>query len=143
MGNVLWMIFFSPAALAIGGAMALWECWRFWKWFRKSRYRHDVWCVASWPAPRPRERWEGLLEAKNLHIWWTLIYLVVAIALSVLAYVLTPKPKAPQPDSTKDLNDPVAEAGMPIPVVFGTMTVKGLNCLWFGDKRRIRYKIKP
>lgn len=131
MENLLWLIFLSPEALVLGGMAGLWECWQFWKWFRQSR------------KPGRRKRWTGLLGAGQFHIWWNLIYLIVIIALSVLAYVLTPKPKAPQPDSTKDLNDPVAEAGMPVPVVFGTMTVKGLNALWFGDKRKIRYKVKP
>ncbi len=126
MENLLWIIFLSPEALVLGGLAGLLECWRFWKWFRKSR------------KPGRHKRWAG-----QFYIWWNLIYLVVIVALSVLAYYLTPKPKAPQPDSTKDLNDPVAEAGMPVPVVFGTITVKGLNALWFGDKRKIRYKVKP
>lgn len=130
MEQILWIIFFSPEALMIGGLAGLWECWRFWGWFRKSR------------EPGRHEPWAGMLGAGQLPIWWTLIYLVAVIALSVLAYALTPKVKTPKPDSTKQFDDPVAEAGMPIPVVFGTMTVKQLNTLWFGDKRKIRYKVK-
>lgn len=57
---------------------------------------------------------------------------VVSVAISLL---LMPKPKAPKPDSVKDLEDPTAEAGRPFPVVFGTITVKGLNVLWFGNKQ--------
>lgn len=56
--------------------------------------------------------------------------------------LLTPKPKKTKPDATKDLEDPTAEAGRPIPVVFGTITVKGLNVVWFGDKRSHTYKKK-
>jgi hypothetical protein len=70
--------------------------------------------------------------------WLLLALAVAAFALNVL---LAPKPKAPKPDSVKDLDDPTAEAGKPIPVVFGTITVKGLNVLWFGDKAVVTQKI--
>lgn len=72
--------------------------------------------------------------------WWLII--VAAVALVALSLILMPKPKAPKPDIAKDLDDPTAEAGKPIPVVFGTITVKGLNCLWFGDKSMVTYKVK-
>lgn len=68
--------------------------------------------------------------------------LLIAVAVSVVSYVLTPKPKQPKPEAAKDLDDPVAEAGMPVPVVVGTVTVKGLNTLWFGDKATRQYKVK-
>lgn len=64
--------------------------------------------------------------------WLLLAFTVVSFALNLL---LAPKIKTPKPDAATDLEDPVAEAGKPIPVVFGTVTVKGLNVLWFGDKR--------
>jgi len=72
--------------------------------------------------------------------FWLL--LVVALVATALNYLLRPKPKAPKPDSVKDLEDPTAEAGKPIPVVFGTVTVKGLNVLWFGDKSVKTMKVK-
>ena len=72
--------------------------------------------------------------------FWLLI--VGAIALSVVNYLLRPKIKTPKPDAAKDLEDPVAEAGKPIPVVFGTITVKGLNVLWFGEKSQKTVKVK-
>lgn len=56
--------------------------------------------------------------------------------------LLTPKPKTPKPEAVKDLEDPTAEAGRPIPVVFGTITVKGLNVIWFGNKALRTYKVK-
>jgi hypothetical protein len=71
-----------------------------------------------------------------------LIAVAAALAAVVLSILFRPKPKAPQPDETKDLEDPVAEAGKPIPVVFGTITVKGLNVLWFGDKSQKTKKVK-
>ena len=65
----------------------------------------------------------------------------VTVALTVISYLLMPKPKAPKPDSVKDLDDPTAEAGRPVPVPFGTITIKGLNLLWFGDKSKRTYKV--
>jgi len=61
--------------------------------------------------------------------------LLVGILLNVLAYLIMPKPKQPKPPSVEDLKDPTAEAGRPIPVVFGSVTIRGLNVLWFGDKQ--------
>lgn len=66
------------------------------------------------------------------------VTLLLAIALQVVAYLLMPKPKKEQPEEVKDLENPTADAGMPIPVVFGTLTVKGLNVLWYGEKDRDR-----
>lgn len=63
--------------------------------------------------------------------WLTLALAVVSVALNLL---LAPRPKPPKPEAAKDLELPTAEAGRPIPVVFGTMTVKGLNILWYGEK---------
>lgn len=67
---------------------------------------------------------------------------LIGLALNVVAYLLMPKPKQQKPAAAKDMDNPVAEAGMPIPVVFGTMTVKGLNVLWFGEKSIRKYKTK-
>ena len=62
-----------------------------------------------------------------------LIQLAVALALNVIAYLLMPKPKGPQPPEIKDLEAPTAEAGRPIPVVFGDMTVKGVNVIFYSE----------
>lgn len=71
-----------------------------------------------------------------------LIMMAISLALSIVSYLLTPKPKMAKPEAAQDMDDPVAEAGKPIPVVFGTVTVKGLNVLWFGEKRINTYKVK-
>jgi len=70
------------------------------------------------------------------------IPLLLAIIFNVVAYLLRPKPKRAQPPEMKDLDNPTADAGRPVPVVFGTVTVKGLNVLWFGDKTRKTFKVK-
>ncbi|WP_208759600.1 hypothetical protein [Sphingobium fuliginis] len=53
-----------------------------------------------------------------------------------------PKPKASKPEQVKDLEDPTSEAGRPVPVPFGTITIKGLNFLWYGEKGKRTYKVK-
>lgn len=70
------------------------------------------------------------------------VAIVVAVASVALSFLLRPKIKKPKPDAVKDLEDPTSEAGRPIPVVFGTITVKGLNLLWFGDKGKSTFKVK-
>lgn len=72
--------------------------------------------------------------------WWLII--VAAIALTAVQYLLMPKPKAPKPEAVKDLEDPTAEAGKPVPVPFGTITIKGLNLLAYMDKTKNTYKVK-
>lgn len=70
------------------------------------------------------------------------IALLIGLALQVVAYLLMPQPKQPKPPAAQDAEDPVAEAGKPVPVVFGTLTVKGINVLWFGDKLKHTFKVK-
>lgn len=72
--------------------------------------------------------------------WWLII--IAAVASVALSLLLAPKIKTPKPEAAKDLEDPTAEAGRPIPVVFGTVTVKGLNVLWYGDKSFKTSKVK-
>jgi hypothetical protein len=69
------------------------------------------------------------------------IPLLLAIIFNVIAYLLAPKPKKQKPPEAKDLDNPSADAGRPIPVVFGTITIKGLNVLWYGDKLKETKKV--
>ena len=62
------------------------------------------------------------------------VQLLIGIALNVVAYVLMPKPKQPKPPQASDFDDPTADRGRPVPVPFGTVKVKGVNILWYGDK---------
>lgn len=70
------------------------------------------------------------------------VALIVSLVLNVVSYLIMPKPKQSKPDAAKDMDDPTAEAGRPMPVVFGTMTVSGLNVLWFGQKSTRSYSVK-
>ncbi|AOR76564.1 hypothetical protein [Novosphingobium resinovorum] len=71
-----------------------------------------------------------------------IIATLVAIAIQIISYVLMPKPKAPKPEAVKELEEPVAEAGIERPVIFGTMMIQSPNCLWYGDKYMHTYKVK-
>ena len=59
-------------------------------------------------------------------------YLAVLIVSAFVAYALAPKPPVPKPADISDFDAPTAEEGRPIPVVFGTVKVKGANVLWYG-----------
>jgi hypothetical protein len=58
------------------------------------------------------------------------IYALVMIAIS---YAMQPKPPKPKPQALSESDIPIAQRGMPIPVVFGTLSVRGPNVVWYGD----------
>jgi hypothetical protein len=66
---------------------------------------------------------------------WAVIIIstLISIGSAIAAYALTPKPPQKKPPGLEDLNFPTAEAGHPIPVVFGTVLVKCPNVVWYGD----------
>lgn len=63
-----------------------------------------------------------------------LVQLVIGVALSALGYLLMPKPKMEKGDDVTDMENPTAEAGRPIPVLFGELEITGTNIIWYGDK---------
>ncbi|ERP95651.1 membrane protein [Labrenzia sp. C1B10] len=62
------------------------------------------------------------------------VQLILGLALMIIGYILQPKPKAQKPAAATDLEGPTAEAGRPVPVPFGDITMVGGNYLWHGDK---------
>lgn len=60
-------------------------------------------------------------------------YLVVIVVAALISSALTPKPPEPKPASLSDVDAPTAEEGRPIPVVFGTVLLRGANVVWYGD----------
>ena len=71
-----------------------------------------------------------------------LVQLLVGIGLNIIGYLLMPKAPSPKPPELSDYDDPTVEAGRPIPVLFGSMTVTGLNIIWMGDKAIATRKAK-
>ena len=70
------------------------------------------------------------------------IQLLTGVALMVLAFLIMPKPKQDQPEASRDLDNPTSEAGRPIPVVFGTVYVKGGNVIDYMDKGKRDRQVK-
>lgn len=68
--------------------------------------------------------------------------LLIGFAFQVLAFAILPKPKGPKPDAVKDLESPSTEAGIPIPVPFGDITITGVNYLWYGEKSTVTREVK-
>lgn len=64
-------------------------------------------------------------------MFWNII---IGLALMVIGYLLMPKPKKAKPPEVTEMEGPTAEAGRPIPVVFGDYTISSPNFLWWGDK---------
>lgn len=65
-----------------------------------------------------------------------MFWIGLVVSLLVAAFVaiaLAPKPVQPKPAALEDFEVPTAEQGRPVPVVFGTVTVRGPNMLWYGD----------
>lgn len=62
-----------------------------------------------------------------------MVYLIVFIVALVIAVALQPKPAEQKPATLDDFNMPTAEPGRPIPVIFGTYTIKSPNIVWYGD----------
>lgn len=60
-------------------------------------------------------------------------YLVVIVVAALISSALAPKPPEPKPASLSDVDAPTAEEGRPIPVVFGTVLLRGANVVWYGD----------
>lgn len=65
-----------------------------------------------------------------------LAQLLIGLVITFVGFLLMPRPKVERPANLQDLEAPTADAGRPIPVLFGTMRVKGVNVLWFGDVSR-------
>ncbi len=70
------------------------------------------------------------------------IPLLIGIGLSIVSQLLMPKPKTPKPPAAQDLEEPTADANKPVCVIFGTITIKGLNVLHSGDKSIRNYQVK-
>lgn len=69
------------------------------------------------------------------------IQIAIGLTIAVVGYVLTPQPKRSKPPEARDLEAPTADAGRPIPVVFGTMDIRGPNILWYGELETRQYEV--
>ena len=60
--------------------------------------------------------------------------LLVSVAIQIVGYLLLPTTPEETPASLSDFDDPTAEAGRPIIVMWGSGTITGLNILDYNDK---------
>ncbi len=67
-------------------------------------------------------------------------YLAIMVVSAMLASALAPKPPEPKPGSLADLDVPVADENKALPVVFGTVTIKDPNVVWYGNLRTSKIK---
>ncbi len=70
------------------------------------------------------------------------IQILIGFALQVVGYLLTSQPKQEKTSDVQDLDSPTAEAGRPIPVLFGELEIQGLNCVWYGQKSTNTYDVE-
>lgn len=67
-------------------------------------------------------------------MWFLLVFSVVlAAGYAWGSYALAPKVPEQKPPNLADIETPTAEQGRPIPVIFGTVTTKSPNVVWYGD----------
>lgn len=74
-------------------------------------------------------------------MWNFLAQIAIAVVLAVASYALAPKPKTSRNPQSQDLREPTAEAGKPVGVVFGEMTIVSPNVLYYGDIAKRQYEV--
>ena len=55
------------------------------------------------------------------------------VVMTIVSYLLQPKPEQPDPASLEDFDIPPADEDKDIPVLFGTREIKDSNVVWYGD----------
>jgi len=58
---------------------------------------------------------------------------VAWVALTVLSYLLRPKPTVPSTPKPDNVETTLVDASSPVPVLFGTRLMTKTNCIWYGD----------
>lgn len=66
-----------------------------------------------------------------------ILALVLMVVSTIISMVFRPKPIPPAAAALSDFTVPTADPGRPIPIIFGTVLVKGPNVVWFGDLRTV------
>lgn len=68
------------------------------------------------------------------------IQLVIMIVLFVASVLLMPKPdlEAARPKGLGDIQAPTADETRPVPILWGTMDIKGPNVIWYGDLSTVK-----
>lgn len=72
-------------------------------------------------------------------MWWFVALFVVGL---VVSFAITPKIQSQKPAGLSEIQAPVAEEGIEIPVLFGTRDLNGANVVWYGDLKTVAIKSK-
>lgn len=72
-------------------------------------------------------------------MFWNIL---IGLALMIIGYLIQPKPKTSQPMEMSELEGPTADGATPIIKIFGDITVKSGNILWFGNVANVKKKRK-
>jgi hypothetical protein len=67
--------------------------------------------------------------------WNFIVQLALIVVSAIVTNALRPKPEPPKAASLSEFDVPTAEEGRAVPVIFGTVWVKGPNVIWYGDLR--------
>lgn len=67
--------------------------------------------------------------------------LFIAFVVQVVGHLLMPRPKQPRGPEFEEMEAPTADAGSPVPVVFGEVEIRAPNVLWYGDKETVTYEV--
>ena len=70
-----------------------------------------------------------------------LVQLLIGIAVQVVGFLISPKTKQPKPAAMEDMEEPTAESGRPMPVPFGSITIKSLNNQGYWDTETITRQV--
>lgn len=70
-------------------------------------------------------------------MWWNLI---LGVVMTVISWLLRPKPEPPKAGTLADFNAPKAEEGAELGWVYGTVWIKDPQVHWYGDWRTIPVK---
>lgn len=76
--------------------------------------------------------------------FWYIALIVIQLVLFVASILLAPKPKFEdaRPRSLGDFQFPTATESRSIPIVWGTVDLKGPNVIWYGDLKTVAIKKK-
>lgn len=72
-------------------------------------------------------------------MFWLVAIFVGAL---VLSFAMQPKIQTQKPAGLGEIEAPIAEEGVEIPVLFGTRDLKGPNVVWYGDLQTVAIKSK-
>lgn len=69
-------------------------------------------------------------------------FVALFVGALVISYATMPKPQTTPPAGLGEIQAPVAEEGIEIPVLFGTRDLNGANVVWYGDLKTVAIKSK-